>query len=83
MNNKEKLLRKLQAMTIINVDLQLYLDTHPGNKEALADYKESTKTYQQLRAEYEHQYGPLTNFGYMTSFDQYSWNNDPWPWEQR
>ena len=31
--------------------------------------------------EYEYEYGPLTNFGYMTSFDHDSWVNDPWPWE--
>lgn len=81
--NKEGLLRKLQALNLIAVDLQLFLDTHPGNKEALEDYRQVTKQYQKLREDYEYEYGPLTNFGYMTSFDQYSWVNDPWPWEQR
>ena len=81
--NKEQLLRKIQAIGLMAVDLQLFLDIHPKNQEALDDYKQVTKQYQKLRAEYEYQYGPLTNFGYMTSFDQYSWVNDPWPWEQR
>ena len=35
--SKEVLLRKLQALNLIAVDLQLFLDTHPGNKEALED----------------------------------------------
>ena len=81
--NKEQLLRKIQAIGLMAVDLQLFLYTHPKNQEALADYKQVTKQYQKLRAEYEYQYGPLTNFGYMTSFDHDSWVNDPWPWEQR
>jgi spore coat protein JB len=81
--NKEQLLRKIQAIGLMAVDLQLFLDTHPKNQEALEDYKQITKQYQKLRAEYEYQYGPLTNFGYMTSFDHDSWVNDPWPWEQR
>ena len=37
--SKEVLLRKLQALNLIAVDLQLFLDTHPGNKEALEDYE--------------------------------------------
>ena len=81
--NKEQLIRKLQAVGLMAVDLQLFLDTHPKNQEALEDYEQVTKQYEKLRAEYEYQYGPLTNFGYMTSFDHDSWVNDPWPWEQR
>ena len=81
--NKEQLLRKIQAIGLMAVDLKLFLATPPNNQEALDDYKQVTKQYQKLRAEYEYQYGPLTNFGYMTSFDHDSWVNDPWPWEQR
>ena len=35
--SKEVLLRKLQALNLIAVDLKLFLDTHPGNKEALEE----------------------------------------------
>jgi spore coat protein JB len=80
--NREELMRKLQAVNLMAVDLQHYLDTHPKNKQALEDYKEVSKQYQTLRKEYEQEYGPLTNFGYMTSFDATIWVNDPWPWER-
>ena len=63
--SKEVLLRKLQALNLIAVDLQLFLDTHPGNKEALEDYRQVTKQYQKLREDYEYEYGPLTNNGYI------------------
>ena len=43
MNSKEMLLRKIQAIHIMAVDLQLFLDTHPDNTHALADYKSVTK----------------------------------------
>lgn len=80
--NREELMRKLQAVNLMAVDLHHYLDTHPENKQALEDYKKVSKQYQKLRKEYEQEYGPLTNFGYMTSFDPMSWVNDPWPWER-
>lgn len=80
--NKETLLRKIQAVHIMAVDLQLFLDTHPNDARALHDYKEVTREYQNLKREYEHRYGPLANFAYMTSFDHQSWNNDLWPWEK-
>lgn len=80
--NREELMRKLQAVNLMAVDLHHYLDTHPENKQALEDYKEVSQQYQKLRKEYEQEYGPLTNFGYMTSFDHMSWVNDPWPWER-
>ncbi len=82
MNSKEMLLRKIQAIHIMAVDLQLFLDTHPDNTHALADYKSVTKEYQSLKREYEQCYGPLANFAYMTTFDAKSWNNDLWPWER-
>ncbi|CUN16132.1 MAG: spore coat protein CotJB [Turicibacter sanguinis] len=81
--SREEFLTALQAVHIMAVDLQLFLDTHPENKKALEDYRKVSRQYQELRKEYEQVFGPLTNFGYMTDFDQISWVNDPWPWERR
>ena len=40
--NKNELLRNIQAISLVAVDLRLFLDTHPGNQKALADYKNAT-----------------------------------------
>ena len=37
--NKKQFLLQLQAVNLIAVDLHLFLDTHPDNKEALNDYE--------------------------------------------
>ena len=36
--NKKQFLLQLQAVNLIAVDLHLFLDTHPDNKEALNDW---------------------------------------------
>ena len=47
--NKNELLRNIQAISLVAVDLRLFLDTHPGNQKALADYKNATAQYQSLK----------------------------------
>ena len=52
--NKKQFLLQLQAVNLIAVDLHLFLDTHPDNKEALNDYEKVSKQYQSLKQQYEH-----------------------------
>ena len=42
--NKKQFLLQLQAVNLMAVDLHLFLDTHPDNKEALNDYAKSKLT---------------------------------------
>ena len=64
--NKKQFLLQLQAVNLIAVDLHLFLDTHPDNKEALNDYEKVSKQYQSLKQQYEQQFGPLVSFGYSS-----------------
>ncbi|MDO5795264.1 MAG: spore coat protein CotJB, partial [Turicibacter sp.] len=36
--NEKKLLTQIQAVSLMAVDLHLFLDTHPNDTEALKDY---------------------------------------------
>ena len=70
--NKKQFLLQLQAVNLIAVDLHLFLDTHPDNKEALNDYEKVSKQYQSLKQQYEQQFGPLVSFGYSSSVEHYN-----------
>ena len=64
------------------IELNLYLDNHPEDKNAINMYNSLVCQFKQARANYESKYGPLTNFGYAPS--QYPWQCvcDPWPWDR-
>lgn len=75
------MLKKLQEMEFIAVELNLYLDTHPCDCQALEHYNRCVYEIRQLRAAVEAVYGPLTNFGYAPSQYPWKWIETPWPWE--
>lgn len=78
---QETMLRDLQAMDIFLIDLGLYLDTHPCDKEALALYKKYNEQNNKMRSQYQEQYGPLT-IRHADGVDYWQWVADPWPWER-
>lgn len=62
-------------------NLQLYLDTHPGDARALADYNAQAQRLAALKAEYAQRYGPLTHFDQEMAGYTWRWICEPWPWE--
>ena len=81
MNNtsKKELMKLLQQYSFAFVECTLFLDNHPSNTEAL-EYCEKIKAkLDDLTAEYEEKFGPLTAFG--SDGDVWTWVTTPWPWE--
>lgn len=62
-----------------DVELHLYLDSHPYCKEAAKKLTAYREEYDKLTAEYEKAYGPLNETSRSTS--RWAWISDPWPWE--
>jgi len=77
------LLRRIQEMEFVAVELNLYLDTHPCDQEAINDYNCAVEMLTKYKKEYEKMYGPLLNFGYGGYSDKqkWQWATTPWPWE--
>jgi len=74
------LLGNLTALEFAVDDLQLFLDTHPDDKDALGAqryYIEESKAY---REEYCKTHGPLTIME-AGQHDNHAWLDDPWPWD--
>lgn len=77
---EQSLLEKIGEARFACVELRLYLDTHPDDAIAQADYLAYSLKLQQLIGRYEQQYGPLMNFG-QSPTDAGSWVYQKWPWE--
>lgn len=74
-------LEELQAIDFVLVELNLYLNTHPHDFEAIKQFNETAQRSMQLKVEFEKRFGPLMHFG--RSYSSYPWSIDdsPWPWQ--
>ncbi|MGF2614315.1 spore coat protein CotJB [Rossellomorea vietnamensis] len=79
--NRHDLLMEIQLVEFVSLELQLYLDTHPADKSAVAQFNQSSAELQELKGLYEKKFGPLLGFGFSQSKRTWQWINDPWPWQ--
>ncbi|HSL86426.1 MAG TPA: spore coat protein CotJB [Bacteroidales bacterium] len=76
-------LRVLQEMEFALIDLNLYLDTHPDDKDALEKLAEYSEKVKELRNDYEENETLLFAHHIKNEKDLDKWINDPWPWEKQ
>ncbi|QHI71764.1 spore coat protein CotJB [Aminipila terrae] len=79
--NREGLMRRIQMLSFVLVDVSLYLDTHPTDKAALSFFNKYNALNQSARTEYEQKYGPL-NISGTNDTNSWSWIDEPWPWQK-
>lgn len=82
-NEREKDLYKLQEMAFAAHDINLYLDTHPNDSNAIRLYNDYNRQEQMLNNAYERKYGPVDlsdNEG--LSMTPWAWIKEPWPWNE-
>jgi len=80
LNEKEMLMKEYNQATFAVLELVLFLDTHPHDREALACYHHYVMMAESLKSEYECLYGPLTSFA-VTNNHCWDWVQGPWPWQ--
>lgn len=80
-DNRLSLLRQIMELQFTAIELNLFLDTHPGSREALRDISRVNERLLQLAAEYERIYGPLVPFSAQAGTNSWRWIEEPWPWE--
>ena len=78
--DREALLRKIQELSFVKTELELYLDAYPTNRDALQKYYETVDALSALTERYEATYGPLTAKG--TQGGTWTWIDGPWPWQK-
>lgn len=75
-----ELKKEITALHMMMIELQLYLNTHPSDREALAKRNEYAKIYKDIKDEYNQRYGMLTQTDASCSYP-WQWIDQPWPWE--
>nr|WP_275984168.1 spore coat protein CotJB [Paenibacillus hamazuiensis] len=76
-----QLLQELQAVDFVLVELTLYLDTHPWDEQAIAQFNQMSQQRHKLAFQFEQEYGPLMQFGHSYSRSPWQWVETPWPWQ--
>ena len=80
-DEREALLYQVMQYKFALIELNLYLDTNPNDKEAIELFNQYQKIEKQMCNQYESMYGPLTLDSNYLNNDNWVWNNSPWPWE--
>lgn len=81
MNDYNELMKKIQKYDFTLKELNLYLDTHPNCRRALAMFNKYKKLKKDAEKEFNELYGPLTPIQ-NNSTTTWHWVSDPWPWER-
>lgn len=79
--SKAELLNQIQCYNFAAYDMQLYLDTHKDDEKAFGMYQSLVKKTNELKREYEQEFGPLSQFS-TAGQDSFNWLDSPWPWEK-
>jgi spore coat protein JB len=79
--NYYEMMEELQAIDFVLVELTLYLDTHPGDNQAIQQFNAYSQHRRMLKERFEAAFGPLQQYGNSYSNYPWDWNDLPWPWE--
>jgi spore coat protein JB len=76
-----KYMQELQTVEFVLIELTLYLDTHPGDQQALAQFNQFQRRKQVLMHQFETEFGPLREYGNSPVGQTWTWVESPWPWQ--
>ena len=71
---------KIKALAFAKTETELFLDTHPDSRQALAYYRQIVEELNDLCEEYTAKYGPLT--AQDSTGETWNWISGPWPWQR-
>jgi spore coat protein JB len=80
--SRDELLAQLSAADFYLIELNLYLNTHPTDAEAISLRNTMVKKAKELREEYERSYGMLLA-NMSASKVPWQWIENPWPWQTK
>ena len=81
MNKRSEMLKKVQQLNFVMIDVGLYLNNQPDCPAALALFSKYQELHRQAKMKYEEAFGPLAYSGINAEKDGWSWIQKPWPWE--
>ena len=82
MNEQAAILTDIDALCFACIDLNLYLDVFPNDRQAINLYNKYNSRKSELTKEYEEKFGPLLLSSKSLDSYPWAWNNMPWPWNE-
>lgn len=83
MNERTMLKQKIEALDFAILEMVLFLDTHPSNRQALQMLHEYRHRRRDAISNYEAKYGTYVKTADdVKSKDYWNWIDSPWPWER-
>lgn len=79
-SEREDMILQIMEYTFAIIDLQLYLDMYPNDRDALKLFNTYLNNKKDLTNIFEEKYGPLT-IDSEAQRNNWLWDNSPWPWE--
>lgn len=83
MNEQAEMLTILDSLCFATIDLNLYLDNYPNDREAINRFNEYREQLNSYKQEYQQKFGPLLLSSNSLNKFPWAWNDSPWPWEGR
>lgn len=80
MNTQSALMSKIKQYDFTLKELNLYLDTHPNCRRALAMFQKYRKLREEAVREYNEKFGPITPEQNLNT-QRWAWIDEPFPWE--
>lgn len=77
----QDLFERLTQISFAMDDLRLFLDTHPGHREALSTYEDLRQKRRAVKKMYQEAVGPV-DFYSPGGETRWNWVQQPWPWEK-
>jgi len=73
---------QLCSACFLCVDLNIYLDTHPDDEQALSKFNAAAQNFMTLLEQFEKESGATLNFGHSIGQPGWDWIEAPWPWQR-
>ena len=80
-NERQRLLLDVQKYGFAMWDLNLYLNTHPTDRNTMMLFDQYRNSYKRALEEYQNKYGSLSVSDTSADGGYWAWNKCPWPWE--
>ena len=80
-NEKQRILLEIQKYGFAMWDLNLYLNTHPTDRNVMMLFDQYRGSYKKAVEDYQKKFGALSVKDSDANSGYWGWNKGPWPWE--
>ncbi len=80
-SDRRRLFHEIGKISFALTELNLYLDTHPYDRQSIETYRHYDMTKSALLEEYTEKYGPIDLDVTDADCKEWKWATQDWPWE--